>query len=107
VTVGRHLGGAIEISLKVADFRNGSKPEVAALRRDVCFAPVSGHRQAVSACPKSAMCGRLRVGKSFLHVAGNIPQRRRTRGGGSLLFTTTVAPLAGNVSCLSHTRRLS
>jgi hypothetical protein len=23
VTVGRHLGGAIEISLKVADFRNG------------------------------------------------------------------------------------
>src|ERR1700730_18583745 len=33
---------------------NGSKTEVAALRRDVCFAPVSGHRQAVSACPKSA-----------------------------------------------------
>jgi hypothetical protein len=32
----------------------GSKTEVAALRRDVCFAPVSGHRQAVSACPKSA-----------------------------------------------------
>src|SRR5258707_1397180 len=35
----------------------GQKPEVAALRRDVCFAPVSGHRQAVSACPKSAICG--------------------------------------------------
>ena len=34
--------------------RSGSKTEVAALRRDVCFAPVSGHRQAVSACPKSA-----------------------------------------------------
>src|SRR5258707_10795845 len=32
----------------------GQKPEVAALRRDVCFAPVSGHRQAVLACPKSA-----------------------------------------------------
>ena len=32
----------------------GSKTEVAALRRDVCFAPVSGHRQAVSACPKRA-----------------------------------------------------
>ncbi len=32
----------------------GSKTEVAALRQDVCFAPVSGHRQAVSACPKSA-----------------------------------------------------
>jgi hypothetical protein len=35
----------------------GSKTEVAALRRDVCFAPVSGHRQAVSACPKSANTG--------------------------------------------------
>ena len=34
----------------------GSKPEVPALRRDVCFTPVSGHRQAVSACPKSADC---------------------------------------------------
>jgi hypothetical protein len=33
---------------------SSSKTEVAALRRDVCFAPVSGHRQAVSACPKSA-----------------------------------------------------
>ena len=31
-----------------------TKTEVAALRRDVCFAPVSGHRQAVPACPKSA-----------------------------------------------------
>jgi hypothetical protein len=31
-----------------------SKTEVAALRRDVCFTPVSGHRQAVSAGPKSA-----------------------------------------------------
>ena len=25
------------------------------LRRDVCFTPLSGHRAAVSACPKSAM----------------------------------------------------
>src|SRR5260370_23532227 len=32
----------------------GSKTEVAALQRDVCFAPVSVHRQAVSACPKTA-----------------------------------------------------
>src|SRR6266849_2473186 len=32
----------------------GSKTEVAALQRDVCFAPVSGHRRGVSACPKSA-----------------------------------------------------
>jgi hypothetical protein len=30
------------------------KSEVAALPRDVCFAPVSGRRQAISACPKSA-----------------------------------------------------
>ena len=35
------------------------KPEVAALWRDVCIAPVSGHRQAVSACPKSAITGLL------------------------------------------------
>src|SRR5258705_4930640 len=34
--------------------RFGSKSEVTALRRDVCFCPVSGHRQAVSACPESA-----------------------------------------------------
>ena len=34
---------------------NGSRTEVATLRRDVCFCPVSGHRQAVSACPKSAI----------------------------------------------------
>jgi hypothetical protein len=33
--------------------RSRSKTEVAALRRDVCFAPINGHRQAVSACPKS------------------------------------------------------
>jgi hypothetical protein len=37
-----------------AHVRVGSKPEVAAVRRDVCFAPVNGHRQAVSACPKNA-----------------------------------------------------
>src|SRR5450759_1306011 len=36
--------------------------------RDVGFSPESGHRQAAPACLKSAMCGRLRVGKSFLHV---------------------------------------
>jgi hypothetical protein len=37
-----------------SDVRTGSKTEVAALWRHVCFAPRSGHRQAVSACPKSA-----------------------------------------------------
>src|SRR5467141_901388 len=36
------------------DVSDGSKSEVTASRRDVCFCPVSGHRQAVSACPKSA-----------------------------------------------------
>jgi hypothetical protein len=41
--------------LTAAKPRSGSNSEVAALRRDVCFAPVNGHRQAVSACPKSAM----------------------------------------------------
>jgi hypothetical protein len=34
-----------------ADVRVGSKTEVAVLRQDVCFCPMSGHRQAVSACP--------------------------------------------------------
>jgi hypothetical protein len=42
-----------------ANDRYGSKTEVAALHRDVCFAPVSGHRQAVSVCPKSAISGAL------------------------------------------------
>jgi hypothetical protein len=37
-----------------ANVRIGSNLEVAALPRNVCFAPVSGHRQAVSAGPKSA-----------------------------------------------------
>ena len=38
----------------------GSKTEVAAFRRDVCFAPVSELRQAGSACPKSAINGPTR-----------------------------------------------
>src|SRR5258707_4591584 len=33
--------------------RFGSKSEVTALRRDVCFCPVSRHPQAVSACSRS------------------------------------------------------
>ena len=35
--------------------RLGSKTEVAVLRRDVCFAPVSGHRQLGGARPLCAM----------------------------------------------------
>jgi hypothetical protein len=34
--------------------RDGSKTEVSARRLDVCFASMSGHRQAVRACPKRA-----------------------------------------------------
>src|SRR5258706_5874255 len=34
-------------------FTLATKIDVYFLRRDVCFAPVSGHRQAVSACQKS------------------------------------------------------
>jgi hypothetical protein len=45
---------SIELFSLARNDRFGSKTEVAALRRDVCFAPVSGHRQAVSACPKRA-----------------------------------------------------
>src|SRR5664279_2317127 len=36
--------------------------------RDVCSIPESRHRQATRSGPLSAMCGRLRVGKSFFHV---------------------------------------
>ena len=32
------------------------------------FKPLALHRRVRSDCPLSAMCGRLRVGKSFLHV---------------------------------------
>jgi hypothetical protein len=35
----------------------------------VRFAPQSGHSDYRTACPLSAMCGRLLVGKSKLHVA--------------------------------------
>jgi hypothetical protein len=33
---------------------SGSKTEAVALRWDVCFAPVSGHRQVLSTRPESA-----------------------------------------------------
>ena len=51
--------------------RFGSKTEVAALRRDVCFAPINGHRQAVSACPKSATLGhRTKLPRINRHLLG-------------------------------------
>src|SRR4030081_231694 len=34
------------------------------------FTPENGLHSDFAPCPKSAMCGRLRVGKDFLHVAG-------------------------------------
>ena len=34
----------------------------------VRYTPKSGQTRRRSVCPLSAMCGRLRVGKSFLHV---------------------------------------
>jgi hypothetical protein len=49
VTVGRHLGGAIEISLKVADFRNGSSlcgnSEVELARRNFVSITLNRKRQ--------------------------------------------------------------
>jgi hypothetical protein len=48
------VGDPFERNIWRDDFRSGSKSEVAALRRDVCCASASGHRQAVSACPKNA-----------------------------------------------------
>jgi hypothetical protein len=48
--------------------RFGSKPVLATLKRDLRKTPESRHLQGQSACLKRAMCGRLRVGKSFLHV---------------------------------------
>jgi hypothetical protein len=45
----------------------GPKTEVAALQRDVCFAPVSGHRQAVSAWPTHvrSVCSAAPSGKKI------------------------------------------
>jgi hypothetical protein len=45
----------------------GQKQTFAA-QKGMSALPESGHSEARSKCPLSAMCGRLRVGKSFLHV---------------------------------------
>jgi hypothetical protein len=39
---------------------------------NVCFAPQSGRAADRLEGPLSAMCGRLRVGKSFLHVCSGL-----------------------------------
>src|SRR6476620_1239180 len=46
----------------------GSKADLTTTKLDFRFAPESGLKSDVARCSKSAMCGRLRVGKSFFHV---------------------------------------
>jgi hypothetical protein len=52
-----------------ANVRFGSLADMTPSDRDVRFTPNSGHSSVQLECPKSAMCGRLLVGKSKLHVA--------------------------------------
>ena len=65
-----YLLGAINQRARVArcDVRFGSFSEVAVGPRDVRCSPRSRHRPVRPTGPFSAMCGRLRVGKSFFHV---------------------------------------
>jgi len=46
----------------------GSSADQSRQARYVCLSPISGHQPTRRACPLCAMCGRLRVGKGFLHV---------------------------------------
>jgi hypothetical protein len=50
--------------------RYGSKADIRLAAIDVRFPPKSRHWRVTVGCPLSAMCGRLRVGKKNLHVAG-------------------------------------
>ena len=50
------------------DVRFGSKADICSAKRHVRFTPNNGHSRLRLKCPLSAMCGRLRVGKSFFHV---------------------------------------
>ena len=50
-----------------ANVRFGSQPDMTLLNFDVRFTPNSGHSSPQLECPLWAMCGRLRVGKDFLH----------------------------------------
>ena len=52
----------------LAHVRYGSLADISHGNRHVRFTPKSGHLQRTSPCPLCAMCGRLRVGKSFLHA---------------------------------------
>jgi hypothetical protein len=59
------------------EVRDGSKSEVAALERHVCFNLMSRHRQAVPACPFRAKNGRcllsLRCGAVYISEATGPP----------------------------------
>ena len=50
------------------DFRCGSDAVIRRCPRNVGFAPGSGRRADIDGRQRSAMCGRLRVGKDFLHA---------------------------------------
>ena len=50
--------------------RIGSKAALTDPKSNFRFTPESGLNSDIAPCPKSAMCGRLRVGKKNLHVAG-------------------------------------
>ena len=45
----------------------GSSTDLDARNNEVRSIPLNGHWPRVRSGPKSAMCGRLRFGKSFLH----------------------------------------
>jgi hypothetical protein len=69
----------------------GSKTEGAALRRDVCFGPVSGHRQLGGVRPKSANFGLFAN-----HRSGGgdpRPQARRSCRGALFFFHFTLSRL--------------
>jgi hypothetical protein len=53
---------------RLPNVRCGSLTDLPSNFRAVRFTPESGYHRRPSPCPLSAMCGRLRVGKSFLHV---------------------------------------
>ena len=48
--------------------RFGSKADICSAKRHVRSYSKSGHVRCNSVCPLCAMCGRLRVGKNFLHI---------------------------------------
>ena len=64
-----HLAHAVVMAVtNQVHVRFGSKADICSVKGHVRFTPESGHVQCNSVCPLCAMCGRLRVGKSFLHA---------------------------------------